>query len=129
MNSYDNRPYVISIIKHPEICLTRIVSFLKRVDLSFYEPLSKRIIIEDYAQKLSQRAVNIFIMDSLQDIAHAAFYVTEQKFKIFLTSIAVVHDYKNKGVGSLLLSKVEDYAVKNQVSVVELELNSRSNKF
>ena len=67
-------------------------------------------------------------MDSLQDIAHAAFYVTEQKFKIFLTSIAVVHDYKNKGVGSLLLSKVEDYAVKNQVSVVELELNSRSNK-
>ena len=128
MNFYDSSAYSISIIQPSKLNFNRIVSFLKNVDLSFYEPLSERIIIEDYAQKLSQRAVNIFITDSLIDIAHAAFYISEREFKIFLSSIAVIDDYKNRGVGSFLLSSVENYAIKNQFSKIELEVDSRSNK-
>jgi len=128
MNFYDSSAYSVCIMHPSESNFDRIISFLKSVDLSFYEPLSKRIIIEDYAQKLSQEAVNIFIMHSLKDIAHTAFYISSDESKIFLSSISVISDYENKSVGSFLLSTVEDYATKNQISIIELEVDSRSKK-
>lgn len=128
MNFYDKSAYSVCIMHPSESNFNRIMSFLKSVDLSFHEPLSNRIIIEDYAQKLSQGAANIFIMDSLKDIAHAAFYISADGSKIFLSSISVISDYENKGVGSFLLSTVENYATKNQISIIELEVDSRSKK-
>lgn len=128
MKFFDKTQYSVSITQTSDHNFNRILTFLKNVDLSFYEPLSQRMIIEDYAQKLSQSAVNIFITHSLKDIAHAAFYISPDKFKIFISSISVIPDYKNKGVGSFLLSVVENYAIKNKFSIIELEVDFRSNK-
>lgn len=67
-------------------------------------------------------------MDSSNDIAHAAFYFADSKAKIFISSISVIREYEGKGVGSLLLDLVEHYAIKHQVSVIELEYDCRSTK-
>jgi GNAT superfamily N-acetyltransferase len=128
LNSFDTGKYSVSIIQPFGAESKRIENFLKKIDTSFYEPLSTRVNLKDYSEKLSQKATNIFLMDSLCDIAHVAIYIFGSKVKIFISSFAVIPEYAGKGVGSLLLNLVEHYAIKHQVTVIELECDCRFTK-
>ena len=128
MNLYSKVIYSVNIAQPSEAKPERIESLLKKVDENFYEHLNSRVVIKDYAEKLSQRATNIFILDASVDIAHAAFYSFDHESKIFLSSIAVISEYEGKGVGCYLLDVVENYSINHEVSIIELEVDSRSSK-
>tara|TARA_Y100000389_G_scaffold190360_1_gene215117 strand:- start:1211 stop:1693 length:483 start_codon:yes stop_codon:yes gene_type:complete len=126
MNSFNTGKYSVEIIKPSGTMPKRIENFLKKIDKSFYEPLSMRVNLKDYSAKLSEKATNIFLMLSSNDIAHAAIYILDSQPKIFISNFGVISEYEGKGIGSLLLRLVENYAIESKVSFIELEVDCRS---
>lgn len=107
----------------------RIKRFLEVVDQQFYEPLSQRVDIHEYASKLSQNAKNLFLIEGgSRDIAHVAFYECLKEKSIFISSIAIVKKHHNRGLGGHLLDIIKAYAKENNYKKIELEVDVRANK-
>ena len=45
--------------------------------------------------------------------------------KIFISNFGVISEYEDKGIGSLLLRLVENYAIESKVSFIQLEFDCR----
>ena len=126
MNLIKIGKYTAQIIKPSCVKPKRVEKILKKLDKSFYEPLSMRVNIKEYSDKLSEKAINFFLILSSNDIAHAAIYVMDKQSKIFVTNFGVIHKYQGKGIGGLLLKLIENYAIKSDIFLIELEVNYQS---
>lgn len=99
---------------------------MNEADTTFNVPLSERVNIEEYAKKISNNAINLFLSADQKDIAHVAFYQNETGKSIFITSIAIKKQYQGMGVGSFILESLKEYASQNDYRTIKLEADSRS---
>lgn len=106
----------------------RIYSFLIKVDNQYHTPLSQRVDLHSYAKKLAINAYNFFLMEASVDIAHAAIYHNKPKSVVFLSNIAILEKYAGDGLGSLLLEKIEEFSIANNVKTISLEADADSKK-
>jgi GNAT superfamily N-acetyltransferase len=105
---------------------SRIINFLTQVESSFYEPLSHRVNLSEYATKLSEKARNIFLTAGKKDIAHLAFYEDDFEKKIFLSSISIQKSSRGMGIGSYFLAILKIYARENNFRTITLEVDYRA---
>ncbi len=77
---------------------------LAACDASFIPPLSTRVNIADYAEKLSAKAQRLEAWDNGKLIGLAAIYANEQP-RAFLTNLSILPDYQRQGIAVVLLEK------------------------
>lgn len=107
----------------------RIFQFFEIVDREFSPPLSERVNLTEYANKLAAEAVNLFMVEGDRDIAHAAFYCNDQCFKVaYLSSISVLPEFHGSGVSWNLLMKVVDKCLIEEMKLLNLEVDIKNFK-
>ncbi len=96
-------------------------------------PLSQRVSIEDYAEKLAERAVNLVAFNGFCDQGHAAIYVNDAGGgTAFISSICVLPKYRRDGIAASLLEGCLGEARLHAMREVRLEVersNSRAIAF
>ncbi len=109
----------------------RIANFLARNSICFIPPLCERINLFDYANKLSQKAVNIFLIYGEIDVGHAGFYVNKPP-SAFLSTFCIDYAFKGMSLGDKLLLEViitcKEYHCQNIYLEVSLK-NKIAQKF
>lgn len=128
MNSFKQMNHSLEIIAPKLSDKNRIYSFLKKVDNQYHTPLSKRVSLNSYAEKLALNAFNFFLTETDLDIAHAAIYYNELESSVFLSNIAILEEYAGYGLGSLLLKEIEEFSISKNVETISLEADVNSDK-
>ena len=106
----------------------RIKKFLYNVSDDFETPLSLRLNLENYSIKLATLAYNLFVIRNVSDVGHSAFYLNFHDSSLFVSSIAVVKKYRRRKLGSLLISRIEEFSRDHNITHIKLEAESRSCK-
>lgn len=102
----------------------RINKFLEMADSYFFPALSTHVDISTYSRKLSENALNIFICNQKEDIAHAAVYVNDEiEFIAFLSTICVLPNFQGHGYASKLLNLCIEYARQKRMHFFDLEVD------
>jgi ribosomal protein S18 acetylase RimI-like enzyme len=113
-------------MNEPLICNDdiRINQFLEVADSYFFPALSTRVDISTYSKKLSENALNIFICNPKEDIAHAAVYVNDEvEFIAFLSTICVLPNFQGQGYASKLLNLCIEHARQKGMQFFDLEVD------
>lgn len=102
--------------------LEKLVSFLRNVDKQLPVPLSKRVEISKYAEKILEFG-NVLTIEIDNIIAAAVMFYTndKEKHKGYITLISCLKSFENNGYGGLLLKSAEDEARKNGMKYMTLE--------
>lgn len=104
-----------------------IYSHLLECDQSFIPPLSKRVNILEYSQKLHSKATTIEIVQNEKLIGLIAAYLNKTDLKIgFISNISVLPSHKGLGYGKMMLKYCVQYMKSNGVLEVHLEVDSRN---
>ena len=107
----------------------RIFQFFEIVNTEFSPPLGERVNLAVYANKLAERAVNLFMVEDDRDIAHAAFYCNDQHSKVaYISSIAVLPEFHGSGIAGNLLVKVVDRCLSEGMRLLNLEVDVKNLK-
>lgn len=103
----------------------KIFHFLQKVDSCFIPfPLSKRVNLKLYSEKLADCAIHFLIEFDNQLIGMCCCYMNDPKIeRVFLSIICLNPDYHRMGLGKILLHECELYANKNGFIFIELEVN------
>lgn len=95
----------------------------------FSPPLSKVPgDINKYAEKMFINANNIEIVDENKiKLGMICFYSNDVESKIgYITLLVVDKKYSNSGIGSILIKYAEDYAKKNNINKMKLEVSKNN---
>ncbi len=106
----------------------RIKKFLYNLSDDFETPLRLRLNLENYSIKLATLAYNLFAVRNVSDVGHSAFYLNYRDSSLFVSSIAVVKTYRRKRLGSLLISRIEEFSRDHNITNIKLEAESRSSE-
>ncbi len=96
---------------------------LELCDSSFVPPLSKRVSIIEYANKLLKFSHRLEAWESNQLIGLIAVYCNNpNKNSAYITSVSVLPSYQGKGIGSDLLNNCINHIKFLSFSNIELEV-------
>lgn len=126
MKSCNELHYTLEVIQPNSSDKNRVYSFLTKVDNQYHTSLSERVNLVSYAEKLALNAFNFFLMEASVDIAHASIYHNKSKSVVFLSNIAILEKYAGYGLGTLLLKKIEEFSIANNVKSISLEADANS---
>ena len=98
----------------------RIYQFLNEVDAIMLPPLSERVCISDYAEKLACLAETLFIVQDGCDIASCSVYCNSET--AFISSIAVKCEFLKQGIGTALMDEVMRYVKEKKCERIQLEV-------
>ena len=118
----------LSIFEPSAVSKSRFNVFLHKTDDLFSVPLSLRVNIDEYAEKLANSSFNFFLETESEDAAHAGLYINKEESKAYLSSIAVLPVFFGKGLGSKLLQEIECFLKKHNIRLIELEADLNSKK-
>ncbi|GAB0058703.1 hypothetical protein SIID45300_03058 [Candidatus Magnetaquicoccaceae bacterium FCR-1] len=93
-------------------------------DDRFVPPLSSRVAIPAYADKLRARAMTVEAWDGERLVGLVAIYWNETSG--YITNVSVEADWAGRGVGSALLDQVLDQARRRGAASIELEVGEGS---
>lgn len=102
----------------------RVLAFLAGVDDEFATPLSHRVNLESYSEKLAANAWHCFAVANDQDVGHLAFYVDDEKRTAFVSSVAVNAAFQRQGVGAAMLDSVVKRCRTSSIKRISLEVSS-----
>jgi len=105
----------------------QIADFLRGCDPVFVSELSRKVVIEEYAMKLAEKAVcwEAWCGDRL--VGMAAIYCNDLKERAaFITSISVLADWQRLGLGSRLVSQCIEHAQSLGFALIRLEVESQN---
>jgi len=109
--------------------LERIRALLEIANQYFNPPISERVNLDHYSEKLANNAINIFCIDKNKDIGHAAVYANNYKEnRAFLTSLFVDPVYYRHGIATKLLSELTTDCKKSQMSEIQLNVKKTNKK-
>lgn len=107
----------------------RILEFFSLIDEEFIPPLSCRVNLNDYANKLADTANNFFLVYGSADVAHVAFYCNDFRFKTaFISSIGVSPEFQGSGAAGYLLQKVIERCANERMDTLRLEVDCENVK-
>lgn len=102
-----------------------IAEHLKRCDANFVPPLSGRVEIDAYAQKIAGKTTRFeaWLGDTL--IGLVAAYCNDQENRIaYITSVSVLKAWTSKGIATRLVNQCVEYAKVAGMRQVSLEVGS-----
>ena len=103
-----------------------ILAHLRRCDDDFAVPLSHRVALEEYAAKLARRAERCEAWDGHLLVGLVAMYTTSTSGGCFISNVSVDPAYRQRGLGSLLLSNSIEAAQGLGATRLELEVDEES---
>lgn len=115
-----------------EICtnqadLEQITEHLRACDAIFTPPLSDRLELSDYAQKIVGNATCFEAWADGQLVGLVAAYCTDTESRTaFVTSVSVLPRWQGIGIASRLVSQCISYADRSGFRRIELEVNSQN---
>lgn len=103
---------------------SNIYKHLEECSNSFLPPLSTRVDISSYAEKIAEKGITFeaWHKDILVGLVAAYFNQSINPF-CFITNVSVVNDFKGKGIAVRLMEECIDYAKKNSCNEVRLEVD------
>jgi len=94
---------------------------------NFIPALSEKVNIEEYAQKLAQRAVNFEAWDGEVLAGMVSAYLNDPARRAgFITNVSTVGGYSGQGIGSTLLRQCIERAQEQGFLSIGLEVNKQS---
>lgn len=106
-----------------------IFGHLSRCDSVFVPPLSSRVDINDYAQKIAGDAVRFEAWLGRELTGLVAAYCNEPgKACAFITSVSVLPEWQEHGIASQLVAHCVTYAQRKGFGRIELEVASCNRK-
>lgn len=89
-------------------------------------PLTGRVEIDFYAEKLAQSADVFYAMDGEHICGSCAVYLNGKKG--YISSIGVFSNYWRRGIGTLLLNEVSRIAKEKHIDEIELKVYKSNEK-
>lgn len=102
----------------------RIYAFLKEIDNSMIPRISDRVGVEDYAQKLSERAETIFWIVEGTDVGSCSVYCDREV--AFISSIAVKKEFLQQNIGTKVMVEVKQHARECGCRMIRLEVHQEN---
>ena len=104
---------------HPQAAF--ILEYLAECDRDFYEPLSSRVNLEEFSQKLSQLSTT-FVLYKHGVIAGlvCAYFYQPDSHKGFITLVHTKQEFRGQHLASLLVETVKEYAQSQNFATIEL---------
>jgi ribosomal protein S18 acetylase RimI-like enzyme len=100
---------------------------LERCDHLFVPPLSHKVKLCDYAQKLYEKAETFEAWHEQELVGVIAAYFNDNKSKKgFITNVSVLENYKNKGIANQLVAMIKEFAQNNDFATIVLEVDSQN---
>lgn len=99
---------------------------LQRCDNSFTPPLSSRVSLASYAQKLHQQARLFSEWHETLLIGLIAAYDDKQSASFFISNVSVDPAFSRHGIASRLLQKCMDAAISCHAQSLSLEVNKHN---
>lgn len=109
------------VTEYPPTSQNNIEAILRDFDAVFDPCLSKRVKIEDYANKLAKNAIWFYVYDQERITAHCAVYMN-QPDNAFISSIAVKKEMQGRGIGDCLWECVEKEAKQRGIYRIRLSV-------
>lgn len=104
-----------------------ILGHLLRCNNYFMPPLSEKVNIEDYSNKIFQKAVTFEAWSANMLIGLVAAYFSDLPLgSAFITNVSVDDEYKRNGISSKLLSDCITEAKKRKCVYIDLEVYDRN---
>ncbi len=102
-----------------------IAEHLSSCDAAFIPPLSGRVEINDYAQKIACRAARFEAWSGDKLVGLVAAYCNDQEKRIaYITSVSVLKTRTGKGIAARLMKQCIEYAKATGMWQVSLEVAS-----
>jgi ribosomal protein S18 acetylase RimI-like enzyme len=103
----------------------QITEHLLRCDTDFVPPLSGRVEINDYAQKIASKATRFEAWSGGTLVGLVAAYCNNQEKRIaYITSVSVLKAWTGKGIAARLMSRCVEHAKALGMRQVSLEVAS-----
>lgn len=114
---------MIVLIK--QLAKDEILRLLEKVDVHFSPfPLSERVDIKLYSEKLAEHAIHFSVEDDNHVIGMCCCYMNDpNKTKAFLSVICIDPEYVGLGLGKMLMHKFRKHAQINGYEYIELEVH------
>lgn len=104
-----------------------VYDFLVDIDIQFIPPLSLRVNLMEYAEKLSTKSTFIYYVKSNKIIGLIAFYENQNTIDFaYISLICILKDSQAKGIGTNLLKKCITYLKIKKFHSVKLEVDSEN---
>lgn len=113
----------------PELCVNRgstadLSTFMKSCDAEFVPPLSARVNIHIYAQKITDKATRFEAWHQTELVGLVAAYCNDKDKRVaFITNVSVLPSWQGRGVAGRLIEMCLEYVQQHGLSKVELEVN------
>lgn len=102
-----------------------IVEFLQLCDSDFIPPLSSRVLLTEYGEKIFTNAVRFEAKFKGQLVGLVALYCNDpHRCLAHITSVSVLNVWSGKGIASRLMSDCIDYVKLKKVKQIALQVNS-----
>ena len=102
-----------------------IVEHLLRCDADFVPPLSTRVKISDYAQKIASKATRFEAWSGGTLVGLVAAYCNDQETRVaYITSVSVLRECMSKGIAANLVSQCIEHAKASGMRQISLEVAS-----
>jgi ribosomal protein S18 acetylase RimI-like enzyme len=101
---------------------------LESCDYLFVPPLSYKVNLQDYSQKLFERSQTFEAWHEKKLVGLIAVYFNDrQSKKGFVSNVSVLENHNNKGIASQLIKMTKEYAHNNDFTKILLEVHSKNN--
>ena len=100
----------------------RLYNMLDKMDQYMMPPLSQRVRLEEYAQKLIEKAEIFYIVNEGKDCGHCAIYMNDIS-KAFITSFGILPEFQRMGLGNELIQRVISYVKLRSMKQIGLEVH------
>lgn len=113
---------------HSSATQRQIQSFLAEIESNFEPPLSQRLNILEYAEKLSSRAKIVCYKEKERIVSAILYYVDNEKKTAYIPVLGSVDGFEGKGLMRTLMNEVEGTLLASNFSSLGLEtwLGSRA---
>ena len=105
-----------------EYQLEDVLHLLNEFNEMFNPPLSSKVDIKVYAEKLSRYAHFLIAEEESQTIGYLAYYKNQNVKELYITSFCVSDEYRRKGMGKKLLNYLYDIGVAEGYLNISLEV-------
>lgn len=103
----------------------QIAEHFVRCDADFVPPLSGRVEIRDYAQKVASKATRFEAWSGGTLVGLVAAYCNDQEKRIaYITSVSVLSEWMGKGIAASLMKLCIDYSKTSGMRQISLEVAS-----
>lgn len=110
--------------------LIQITKHLHRMDLQFTPALSSYVNIDDYANKLFEKAFRFEAYHSNQLIGLIAGYHRKELNDFFISNYSVEETFQGMGIAKLLLSQIEkEFEDLTMITLEVMKVNDNAKRF